>query len=580
MHKTINNYSNQIRLKLFGPNLIEEANAKQELRTILFFIFTIIFYVSYLILRQSPWVLSGEMWAEMATNYFFNSNSASFMVKFFSTDSGYIPLPQRIFAAIGNYFELSTSVIPYYYTWSAIITTALMVGTFCLSHFRTLVRNDYLRCFTSMAILLLSDFETRTFVNFTYFSIFFIAIINALALVQYEKEVPWWSWIIPIFMISKPSALCILPTMILTAFVSNPRFKKITLVSTILCLSQLLMMAYQHSGGLLKSSETFSFFEKINATFMYFISFLGAFFIGKTFSSIPHLPLISGIILFSFGIFILIKKPSKASSLILIGFSLLFFNMLLNAFALSQQWNLNLEKLYGIRIYRHNIVGLFGVIMVIVGIIENKSFFRIKNKDTTIYHLGPILFLTWLLISNWLKFIENMNRLPDSPLIYNSQWQSLAPIISSSNHICIPIDPFGWIFKKNCSLLNSDLNLGKRIDFKTLFPINGVFSFTVEPPESILNKKVLSLATLIKANSVIPTIINAEAILNFKNGTIKKIFGSRSLHPSGGLVMFQGSELIPITDIKNITFQFHSSKELSIAIHNLEERNAILWMGE
>jgi hypothetical protein len=121
---------------------------------------------------QPDWALGGEMWAEMATNYFHNANSTSYFQKFLSTDAGYIPAPQRLIAFFGNFFSFPASSIPYFYTWSSIVLTAMLIGTFCLPAFRILVKNDYLRFFTSLAILIVSDFETRTFINFTYFVVF------------------------------------------------------------------------------------------------------------------------------------------------------------------------------------------------------------------------------------------------------------------------------------------------------------------------------------------------------------------------------------------------------------------------
>ena len=82
----------------------------------LLFSLTICLYITYQILIQSSWLFSGEMWAEMATNYFVNAKSSSYLTNFFATDAGYIPLPPRIIAFIGNSLNMSAAVIPYFYT--------------------------------------------------------------------------------------------------------------------------------------------------------------------------------------------------------------------------------------------------------------------------------------------------------------------------------------------------------------------------------------------------------------------------------------------------------------------------------
>ena len=75
----------------------DALNQNNLLPTLLFFL-TICLYIAYQILIQSSWLFSGEMWAEMATNYFVNAQSSSYFTNFFATDTGYIPLPQRIIA--------------------------------------------------------------------------------------------------------------------------------------------------------------------------------------------------------------------------------------------------------------------------------------------------------------------------------------------------------------------------------------------------------------------------------------------------------------------------------------------------
>jgi hypothetical protein len=85
--------------KFFTNNQLGQSNQSKfiELPTALFLL-TIIFYFTYMLLMQPRWILGGEMWAEMATNYFINANSNVFLQQFFSTDAGYIPFPQRLIA--------------------------------------------------------------------------------------------------------------------------------------------------------------------------------------------------------------------------------------------------------------------------------------------------------------------------------------------------------------------------------------------------------------------------------------------------------------------------------------------------
>lgn len=238
-----------LRKWLFAGDDIVKADAGSEHRPFSLFLLCIVSYCLYLILMQPSWVLGGEMWAEMGSNYFPAASSPSILVKLFTTDAGYIPLPQRILAACGDLLNFSASSIAYFYTWSAIVLTGAMIGVFCLKPFRLLVSNDFLRFFSAITILLIADFETRTFINFTYFSAFFIAILTALALVDRSRDVPWWAWFIPIMILSKPTVLSVLPAMIVVAYVSKARFRLITALAVLFCFGQMIQMYLSNAAG-------------------------------------------------------------------------------------------------------------------------------------------------------------------------------------------------------------------------------------------------------------------------------------------------------------------------------------------
>ena len=161
-----------------------------------YFALCIALYVCYLLAMQPALLLDGEMWAEMATNYYANAQAPSLVARLMSTDAGYIPLPQRLLALLFHALALPASSIPYAYSWTAILLTAAMVGSFCLGPFRRVVQSDGLRLLVALSVLALADYETRTFINFTYFAAFFILILSALALVSDKMDAPpGWAWL-------------------------------------------------------------------------------------------------------------------------------------------------------------------------------------------------------------------------------------------------------------------------------------------------------------------------------------------------------------------------------------------------
>ena len=70
------------------------------------------------------------MWAEAATNYFMNAQSSDWKTVFFSTDAGYIPLPNRILAFAFHKFGFGASLTAYAYNWSAVMIPWMCVSVF------------------------------------------------------------------------------------------------------------------------------------------------------------------------------------------------------------------------------------------------------------------------------------------------------------------------------------------------------------------------------------------------------------------------------------------------------------------
>jgi len=565
-----------------NESVIDARSANDRLPRMLF-LACIVFYGLYLLVMQSEWVLGGEMWAEMATNYYPNAASPSLAVKLFSTDAGYIPLPQRILAIAGHALHFPAAAIPYFYTWIAILLTAAMVGAFCLAPFRPLVKNDFLRFLAAVSVLLVADFESRTFINFTYFAAFFVAIVTALALVQKSEEVPWWSWLIPVLMLSKPAVLSVVPAMILGATVSGRRFRFITIAVLVFCLAQILRMMFSHSAGAYVPTNEFSLYEKIYAATKYFVGFLGAFSAGKAVSIEHYRPLLFGLSLLFVCLLVLAKRRTNAGALIIVGLSLLLFNALLNVFALSDMWNLNMQRLIGVPLYRHIIVGYFGVVLVIVGLVDSLTMRRDQQLGSLLFDIGPVLYLSWFYFSGWFLFLETLNRPPGSPpVVHNSQWQSMAAAIDSGADVCVPVDPLGWVFGRHCAPINPNIKwLGTELGYRELpSALDGFYAITVEPPISVLKMNLMSLAILIKPHQASPILVNGSVEITMSDGSTNYFIGHRQLPVSGGLLVLTTTAFsLPVSDIKTVKIRFDKAVEIGFASKESGNQLAIIWMG-
>jgi len=490
--------------------------------------------------------------------------------------------PQRLIAFFANQIHLPAAIIPYFYTWTAITCTGLLVGVFCLSRFRVLVRSDALRFFVAISVLMVADFETRTFINFTYFSAFFIAIITALALADGNKEVPKWAWLIPVLMISKPAVLATLPAMIIVALISRARFRAITIVTTLLCVGQILQIILSAQSGVMPSRlHEVTIASRFIALAEYFFGFLGGYVVGPS-SHINkfYLMLIGSYILGVSG-YIIFKRRNRSGAMILVGLSLLFFNILLNVFALSDYWNQDLSALDGVPVYRHIIIGFYGSILVVAGVLVSLIERDQPHQATGLRSaLAAFLYIAWFIGVGWCSVAIAMTREPSSPTLNNSQWQIMAQAIDSQvSPLCVPIDPWWkgtkWIYQRDCSLLNEIPTW----DGGTISIASPLF-FDLKMPTSILGESLISAAVLIKPISTRKSFIEIQMMIKLTDGGIKYFSGSREVDPSGALLLVTGKDSVPIKNITSIRLIFNMPVEIAMTKEDGVERAiGIAWMG-
>jgi hypothetical protein len=551
------------------------------LTPVILFILTILLYSCYMMVMQPNMVLGGAMWAEMATNYFPNANSPSYLKKIFSTDAGYIPLLPRLIALIGNQLNFPAAAIPYFYSWSAVIGSSILVGSFCLPQFRKLIKSDSLRFVTCLAVLMLADFETRTFINFSYNSAFFIAIITSLAIVNKVEDVPRWAWTIPILIISKPSVLAALPAMILVAFISKSRFRWITFFATVTSTLGVIQLLMSLQAGVFLQANNPSLISKLTLSVQFFFGFLGAYSTGQLFQLNTTFLMLCGLGVFVLGLFVFFYTKSNSRVLIIMGFLLLYGNVLLNVFALSDVWNADMGILSSgtVRIYRDVIVGFHGCLLVMCGLfssLRSNEFIRLSKFLNGIP--GALIFLIWFAGMGYLSIAGRISREPSSPTIYNSQWQSMASSIDSRlSPLCVPIDPWwkgaNWMYGINCGLLKvaPAWEDGVALISTPLF-------FDTKPTNSIFEKKLIAAAILVRPFSNQKTFIEAQMLVKLVDGSYKYYSGSRYLIPSGGLLLLTGKDIVPIKNIASVRVIFNLPVEVALDSDD-GGKPGIAWLG-
>lgn len=562
-------------LQEFFPETLA-AEQPPESRGRLFFFSAILFYISYMILLQRQWLLGGEMWAEMATNYFLNAHASSLLQSLFATDAGYIPFPQRLIALLGS--GLTAGASAYFYTWACLLATAALAGSFCLAAFRPVVQSDGLRFLVALVVLVVADFETRSFINFTYFVTFFAAILTALAFTTRSRDFPAWAWILPILMLSKPATLSILPAMALVSLVSTPRFRNIFLVTLVVCIIQLIQITIsQKQGTMPLQAADITLAAKLQATFQYFSSLLSNFILGPGISSkiLKHFPLLAcllGLILLGGLLTLMLRRRHAANILIPIGLSLLFSNVLLNCFAMSKNWNTDMAILQAAPLSRHVSAGFFGILLIVACIAVHAGHFKPQKK-----HFAVCLFLAWFLISGWLYYGLKISRLPTSPVLYNSQWQTMsAAIDADSSTLCVPLDPFGWVFGKNCRSLDPAMDWGHAFTYPQASA--GKMEIDIPLPATVSGQTLFALSALVRPANKSRERIQLQAVITEKNGRVTVLNGEQSLPASGGLITLHIPQAAGLSGISQL--QLRSDKAFKLAYTmDAPVKPAIIWMG-
>lgn len=577
LKNSIHLYCKNLQNRFFN-NAASSVNPSSTCNTTISFFCILAFYILYTIAKQGSWAFSGEMWAEMATNYYSNSFNANLFHKFFATDAGYIPLPQRIIAALGYYLGLTTSMVPYYYTWSAIICSALMIGSFSLAIFRPVINNDFVRAMTCVFVLILIDFETRTFVNFSYLSVFFIAILTTLAITKDADDAPIWAWFIPILVLSKPYAFTLCPLMLISIFSVKKRFQRIFAASLIVAVLQVLQLLYSQRQGVMASeAKMLSLSTKILATVKYFFSFLGGYTIGPQFWDKVYA--LGGTAIIGTGLISLLiiaatfrYRRNTNLAVIFVGVSLVFFTMLINSFALTARWDSSLQPLQDLPVYRHVISAFFGIILIILGLLQAWC----NNKKYS-FIAGLLL---WSTLTGWLHRGVIMGNEPKFPVHNNSQWQLMAESIAQGKDtLCIPVDPFSWhIFQKNCRYLNDESQLRFPSTTQMLKKNQADFYMDVVVPKSVTESNLVAIGIPVKPLNQ-TTNVALKVTLTTTTGQIIKLSNEKTLPTSGGLILISDPHAKGYKDITSL--QLISNVPIEIFAWDTPEGivPAILWMG-
>jgi len=533
----------------------------------------ILLHVTLSLCLQPRWVCGGAMFAEMAVNYYAVAESQPPPRGLFTTDCGYIPLPPRLLAAAGHLLRLPSVAVPFFYTWSAILISGALVATFCLREFRPLVPNDALRFMTAVAFVCAGDFEVRTFINFPNYAAFPILAVASLAIADRERRPPWWAWLLPVFMISKPAMLATAPAMVAAGYYGNPRWRPLVLTCLSLATVQVgqLLISQSTETGVAMAGES-SVIQRLCALSEYVCFGTTCLLLGRWVprNAMVYLPLFAMIV--TGGVWLIRSSTSRSRVLVVFGALAIIGNISINCIAIASEWGPHLMGLAFPTVNRRIFVAFAGAVALVTGV---AAALTPKHK-----FLGTAAFTAWLLLSGWLSHGLRTAREQSSPMMGNSYWQEMADAIDTAQRpLCVPIDPFGWTFGRDCRVLGepSPPLWIQPCVYRAPAPIgeNGCV-FTHAAPHEVTAGELHAIAVVLRPTSQVRTRVESTAVLSIGNGESIIWRGSRDIPATGGLLLIGAERGTLVSDVRAISMSFEIPVEIA---HTTDDAAFLMWMG-
>ncbi len=521
--------------------------------------------LTYLVFGHS--LFSGEPWAETATLYF--QNATGRLDQFLVKDFGYLVWPQQIIVWVGQFFEIPSRYIPYFYNGVGTLIMGLMIFVFCLPRFKCLIPNDIFRLILCITVACIATVETREFINFTYYSAFFITIICAMMMVAKPDKLPWYVKTLPIFFLAKPAILGVFPILILALFYTKNNFRWILGLCFIAVTIQLLNIYYfpyilpQETGpAFIDQLMTFINHSKIHINALWQVQFT------------PILPafakymLTIGTIASLFYVCYTWKHPAKI--LIIFGLFLIIGTDFVVSFGVKgirfEIWKGGVET--G-RIFRWTIIQIIGMVIIAGALCLYFSEKIDKYQFRYGRYVSAIpLFIVWLVVSDWADKFYDTNK---------STGLETQSIAWQSNHddgvfdrVCTSIRPLGWIYNPGVSCAR----LGNRYINPNQTPVLPNTPVSLLKPADLGNRAVQSIIAVYHVPVNYP---DYQLILKVNDIVLTKIIPRTSRVSKNMAVQFNLPTLINGESISTISLQSSALMYVSTDNDQLPENAHAHW---
>ena len=505
----------------------------------------VVLYAVALLLWQRDWLLSGEMYAEMATNYFAYARSGDAATMLFSLDSGYWPLPQRLLSDAVFFMGLNAATVPYAYMAIAVVGGGLLAGSFAHRLFRPLVRCDLVRVALALILLCSLDIETRGFISFTYLVVVFAVSVMALVCLERRPVLPWWCWTLPMLMVSKPHLLVLTPMAMVAAVLARGRVRVLMLgmVGAGVLQAGVLAMSARAGQEAHFNVPGLSLVTKVRDAVYYGFGLVGGDAAGP-WSFQPggrRWLLAGGLVLCALALLVWWRSRGTAWAggtwLMLGGLALGVGTGAFNALTLTTFWGPDLAPLETFGLYRHRVTAFAGGLLFLVGVCEVASTW-LRCRQSAGAGSGRVwsaaLLAMWFWGTGSLIYARLIGVPTDYPLASVGAWQQMARAIDiPGGTACVPIDPLEWSFQQRCVSLN------------WVSPPSGALPIgagvTVAAPGNVPLFHVLALGVSVRPVVATAGRVRLRAVVEHAGGS-SVFVGDAALRPEGVQVLLMGEE--------------------------------------
>nr|HRJ12115.1 hypothetical protein [Alphaproteobacteria bacterium] len=566
-----------------------------------YFLLCALGYIIYLFCVQTAWLTGGEMWAEAATRYYPAAMQPSLWTRLFAPEAGYLPVIGRLIALAVHEVGLPARWIGHVYNLSAVILTAFTLAAFCLPRFRPIVPSNTARFVFAAACLLLLDWQTVTFINFTHVGIIICAGFSMLALLSVHDEIddaPRWAWVMTLFLVSKPYYITLLPIFLLGIFVAKPRYRALMATWSVAVLAQATQLFISMLGGTLAAARAVDITaaEKIASAVLHFLGFMGSMPLGPGAAtgmyaahSGPDHQIFYGMA-FCMAAALITFYHKRVRLLMLCGFLMLGITLLINVFALTAEWNFSFGFLKYLFIYRHAMAAYFGFLFLGLGTaifiadISTRGMVRIRGpvwpRVTAL--LPAILFALWFYQSGWLRAGYGGIVWPDFIYRGGSAWQQMSDELDQgmTGNYCVPVNPFPWRMGHHCTIYNeaqlpkpdAPLYVLSASDLK-----NGIW---IDVPDAYRQKPILGIGLLASRRADTGAKKISAKVTLYGADKEQRTWQGYVVMESRGLIFMNGAGTArEFTGARKIHIEIEQPVDLVAEQKNGKLRPAIVWYG-